>query len=47
MSGFIIIVGDTDDKGKMLVPNLTPYVPSEIRLDDENYLLIQSLKKLL
>ncbi|AXU06552.1 hypothetical protein [Rickettsia japonica] len=23
----------------MLVPNLTPYVPSEIRLDDENLLL--------
>ncbi|MFV9901047.1 MAG: fimbria/pilus outer membrane usher protein [Rickettsia conorii subsp. raoultii] len=31
-----LLAGDTDDKGKMLVPNLTPYVPSEIRLDDEN-----------
>ncbi|BDU60619.1 hypothetical protein FLA4_10290 [Candidatus Rickettsia kotlanii] len=31
-----LLAGDTDDKGKMLVPNLTPYVPSKIRLDDEN-----------
>ncbi|MCX4079619.1 fimbria/pilus outer membrane usher protein [Rickettsia rhipicephali] len=31
-----LLAGGTDDKGKMLVPNLTPYVPSEIRLDDAN-----------
>ncbi|WP_392506487.1 fimbria/pilus outer membrane usher protein [Rickettsia sp. 2024-CO-Wats] len=31
-----LLAGDTDDKDKMLVPNLTPYVPSKIRLYDEN-----------
>ncbi|MCC8377310.1 MAG: fimbria/pilus outer membrane usher protein [Rickettsia endosymbiont of Graphium doson] len=29
------LVGYTDDKGKILIPNVTPYIPSEIRLDDE------------
>ncbi|WP_016916798.1 hypothetical protein [Rickettsia honei] len=31
MSGFIIIAGDTDDKGKMLVPKL-----NTVCSDDEN-----------
>ncbi|HJD56332.1 MAG TPA: fimbria/pilus outer membrane usher protein [Rickettsia endosymbiont of Pyrocoelia pectoralis] len=31
-----LLVGYTNDHGKVLVPNVTPYVPSEIRLDDEN-----------
>lgn len=29
------LVGYTDNQGKILIPNVIPYVPSEIRLDDE------------
>ncbi|HJD60153.1 MAG TPA: fimbria/pilus outer membrane usher protein [Rickettsia endosymbiont of Omalisus fontisbellaquei] len=31
-----LLAGYTNDQGKVLIPNVTPYVPSEIRLDDEN-----------
>jgi len=31
-----LLAGYTNDQGKMLIPNVTPYVSSEVRLNDEN-----------